>query len=151
MKSEETESAAESVMRISYKKVFAGVGLGLIIAGLLTLNFIDLLDFLFIKWQYIFPPIIAGYYMSIQPYSKSHDASDFLQSGGMVGFIMGVFIVATQVLVTLITTHNLFGNGLASQPLLAQLAGGLLFVIMYTVLAALAHLFFARFKIKNVR
>jgi hypothetical protein len=124
---------------LNFRKLAVGVGIGLVLLGIYLLDVSKLLDFLLIRWEYIFPPIIGVYYLSIQPYLNYADAKTYFISGAKFGLLLALSLIMVNIIYEVLIYGQIGGENMVS-----TLLSYLLFSISYMVVAGVGHYLFNR-------
>jgi len=125
-------------LRINFRKLF----IGLIIGGFLLLAFslqlTKVFDFLFIRWEYIFPPVIALYFLSVQPFLNYADGKTYFFSGARVGALLAVVIISLNAIYEFVTQTGFVNQINPGQILLSY---GV-FTVSYALVGGISHYMF---------
>ncbi len=124
---------------LNFRKLAVGVGVGLVLLGIYLLDVSKLLDFMLIRWEYIFPPIIGVYYLSIQPYLNYADAKTYFISGAKFGLVLALSLIMVNVIYEVLIYGQIGGENMA-----ATLLSYLLFFLSYMAVAGVGHYLFNR-------
>jgi hypothetical protein len=125
---------------LSFRKLIFSV----LVGGFLLTAFANYtaraLDLLFLRWEYIFPPLVGVYYLSIQPYLNYADAKTYFISGAKFGTVLAFLLLLINFVYELIVYGQISaGNGFAY-----SLLAYTIFVVSYAVLAGIGHYIFNR-------
>jgi hypothetical protein len=124
--------------KLNFKKLFIGVGLGIILLLVFVLNGTKVLDYLFIRWEFMLPVIVGVYYLSIQPYLNFASARRYFVSG--VQF--GAALAGVVILINLIYEFAMYGQLKLISNFGTTVLSYLGFVIAYAFLAGVGHYLF---------
>lgn len=79
--------------RVDFRKI----GVALVVSSILLITFAfgsyNLFDAFLIRWEFIIPPVLAIYYLSVQPYLNYADAKTYFKSGARVGGALAILIL----------------------------------------------------------
>jgi hypothetical protein len=117
-----------------------GVGLGLTLAAIFALNINNVLDFLFIRWEFLFAPIIGVFYLSIQPYLNYATARRYFVTGAKFGLVLAGVVI----LLNLIYEFGFYNElSLVESPLRTAISY-ILFALSYSLVGGIGHYIFNR-------
>lgn len=139
-KHEKSTKVSETLLNISVRKLAVGLVLGGFLILIFTLQLTNVLDFFFIRWEYIFPPLVALYFLSVQPYLNYADAKTYFWSGARIGGLLAIVILTLNIFYEFITQT---GFVLGNEPLITTLSYTI-FIISYAVVGGLSHYLFNR-------
>lgn len=123
---------------ISLRKLSIGIVAGSLLSLILVFNVSEILDFFFIRWQYMIPPLVAIYYLSVQPYLNYADHKTYFKSGAYIGILLALVVIGIQMLYEFAFFGELQLLIETQQTLLSYI----LFTLSYAVLTGLGHYLF---------
>lgn len=125
-------------VNLDLRKVAIGVGLGLILTSVFLLELTSVLDFVLIRWEFMIPPIIAVYYLSVQPYLNYADHWTYFKTGALFGALLGLVVI----LINLIYELSFFGELQLVENFAPTFVAYQLFVLAYAAVAGIGHYLF---------
>jgi hypothetical protein len=125
---------------LDLRKIGLGVGLGLTLAAIFALNINNVLDFIFIRWEYLFAPVIGVFYLSIQPYLNYATARRYFVTGAKFGLVLAGVVI----LMNLAYEFGFYNElSIVEDPLRTTISY-LLFALSYSLVGGIGHYIFNR-------
>lgn len=123
---------------LSLSKLSIGVGLGVILSVIFFLRLTNIIEYSLIRWEYIIPPIVAIYYLSVQPYLNFASAKRYFVSGALVAGILAGIILIVDAIFSLSIINQLDYTDNIAGTILAYF----LFILSYSLVGGVGHYLF---------
>jgi hypothetical protein len=124
--------------KLDFRKIGLAILISTILLIIFALGIYNFFDVFFIRWEFIIPPILAIYYLSVQPYLNYADAKTYFKSGAKVGGALALIISLINTFYEWLTfTFDEFIDNLPE-----LLISYTLFFVSYVLVSGVGHYLF---------